>query len=212
MATTSLRSPADLCNNALVRMGFRLRIGSLFDGSDHAQSMLDLYGQARDTILREFDYDFSQASITLTLLKSAPVGGYFPPTQWNPVANPPVGFGYEYQYPDDALKIRIVKPQPAFVINADPEFYPFTEGNDNYANPPSVPTAPGWVILSNVPNAIGVYTRRVTNPENWDIAFTEALAARLSSLAGPSLMGLEPSKLTVPESQQARGESMMEDK
>jgi|GEM_PF-1682194 len=212
MADRSLRSPADIANNAFARMGLKMRVGTLLDGSDQAAVMLDLYGNARDTMLREFDYDFAQASVSLTVVKSAPVGGYFPPNVWSPTTNPPVGFMWEYLYPDDALKIRMVKPQPGFVINADPRFYPFTEANDKYPNPPSIPTAPGWVILTNVPNAIAVYTRRVTDPGSWDQAFTESLAARLAALAGPSLVGLDTSKMTVPESQSARMMSELEDR
>ncbi len=211
MADRSLRSPADIANNAFVRMGVKLRVGTLFDGSDQAAVMLDLYGQARDALLRDFDYDFTQTSVDLALLKSAPMQGYFS-TPWDPVQNPPVGFMYEYAYPNDALKIRIVKPQPGFVIDADPRFFPFTEANDKYANPPTIPDPPGWVILSNVPNAIAVYTRRVTDPEMWDVAFTEALASRLTAQAGPSLVGPESSKISIPEAQNAKLQSEMEDR
>lgn len=187
----SLQSPADVANVALVRMGFKLRVGTLFDGSEHAQDILDLYGQTRDEMLREFDYDFAQRSALLTLLKSAPAGGYFPPNLWNPAANPPIGWAFEYAYPGDAIKIRTVKPQPLFIVNADPQPYDFTEANDELLVPPA------RTILTNVVGAVAVYTGRVTDPTNWDVAFTDALAARLAALLGPSLMP-ESTKITLP--------------
>src|SRR4051812_44872085 len=104
--TTSISSPADAANNALVRMGYRLRLGSLLDGSDHAQDVLNVYGQCRDELLSVFDYDFAERTLALTQLKAAPVGGYFPPNQWNPAVHPPVGFLYEFAWPDNAIKIR----------------------------------------------------------------------------------------------------------
>lgn len=187
----SVQSPADVANVALVRMGFKLRVGTLFDGSEHAQDVLEIYGQTRDEMLREFDYDFAQRSVALTLLKSAPPGGYFPPNLWNPAANPPIGWAFEYAFPTDAIKIRTIKPQPLFIVNADPQPYDFTEGNDSLLTPAQ------RVILTNVGSAVAVYTGRVTDPTTWDVAFTDALAARLAALLGPLLMP-ESTKITLP--------------
>ena len=204
--TTSISSPGDLANNALVRLGYQLRVGSLLDGSDHAQTILNIYGQTRDEMLEAFDYDFAERVAALTLLKSAPVGGYFPPNTWNPATNPPPGFLYEYAYPSDAIKIRTLKYTPLFAVNYDPQPNKFTEANDNNYTPAQ------RVILSNVPNAFCVYTGRVTDPTTWSVSFADALAARLSVLLGPALVGLESSKLTVPEDQREENVAMMEER
>ena len=202
--TTSIRSPADLANNSLTRMGFKLRVGSLLDGSDHARHILDVYGQTRDEMLGSFDYDFAERVVQLTVLKQAPTQGYVPPNLWDGTLNPPPGFLYEYAYPSDAIKIRAIKSTPVFAINYDPQANTFTEANDNYYTPPQ------RVILSNVPNPFCTYTGRVTDPATWSVSFADSLAARLSVLLGPSLVGLESAKLTVPEAQLDSAVSSME--
>lgn len=195
MATilTSISSPADAANNALVRMGFRLRVGSLLDGSDHASTILQVYGQTRDELLASFDYDFAERTAPLTLLKSAPLAGYFPPTVWNPATNPPLGFLYEYAWPASALKLRNIKYTPLWAVNWDPQPTRWTEYNDNYITPAQ------RTIVTNVPDAIAVFTGRVVDPTTWSVTFADALAARLSVLLGPALVGLDSSRLTVPQ-------------
>lgn len=193
--TTSTRSVADLANNALTRMGFKLRVGSLLEGSDHARHLLDVYGQTRDEMLEAFDYDFAERAVTLTLQKSAPPAGYFPPNLWNPATNPPPGFLYQYAYPPDAIKIRTIKFTPLFAVNYDPQPNNFTEANDDNFVPPQ------RVLLTNVPNAICTYTGRVTDPATWSVNFSDALASKLAVLLGPVLVGLDSAKLTVPEDQ-----------
>lgn len=190
---TSISNPADVANNALVRMGFRLRVGSLLDGSDHASTILQVYGQTRDELLASFDYDFAERTSTLTLLKQAPLTGYFPPNSWDPATHPPLGFLYEYEYPATSLKIRNIKYTPLWAVNWDPQPNRWTEYNDNYFAPAQ------RTIVTNVPNAIAVYTGRVTDPTTWSVTFSDALAARLSVVLGPALVGLESSRLTVPQ-------------
>jgi hypothetical protein len=191
--TTSLKNPAEVANAALVRMGFKLRVGSLFDGSDHASSILDIYGQTRDQMLREYDYDFAEQTAALTLLKFVPTAGY----PWDPVSMPPAGWAFEYAFPSNALKIRIIQPQPNFLFNPDPQFYPFSEYNDPRFTPPQ------RVLLSNVQNAQASFTARITDPTTWDVAFTDALAIRLAALLGPELTGADSNRTTIP---QAAGE------
>lgn len=190
---TSISNPADVANNALVRMGYKLRVGSLIDGSDHAGVVLQVYGQTRDELLASFDYDFAERTAALTLLKQAPAAGYFPPTTWDPANHPPAGFLFEYAYPADGLKLRTVKWPPLWAINWDPQPNRWTEYNDNYFTPAQ------RTILTNAPNAIAVYTGRVTDPATWSVTFADALAARLSVVLGPALVGMETSRITVPQ-------------
>lgn len=198
--TTSLRSPADIANVALARMGYKLRVGTLFDGSDHASSLLDIYAQTRDQMLREFDYDFAERTALLTLLKSVPSSDY----PWDPATMPPIGWTFEYGFPTDAIKIRLIQPQPNFVFDPDPQFYAFSEYNDPTFSPAQ------RVILSDVQNAVATYTARVTDPETWDVAFTDALAIRLAALLGPQLMGPDSNRATLPQAQGEQAISEME--
>jgi hypothetical protein len=202
----STSTPADVGNLALTRLGYRLKVGSLLDGSDHANAILQVYGQARDDLLRNFDYAFAQRSLSLTLLKQAPAGGYFPPNAWDPATMPPIGFAAEYGFPEDCIKIRLVKRRPGFVFDPAPIPTDWTEANDDSFTPAR------RVILCNFTDAIAVYTARVTNPETWDIAFTQALAARLAEEAGAALVSLDAQKAMTPNAQAQFGISTMEDR
>ena len=203
-STAAIQSPADLCNNALARMGYKLRIGSLYDGSAAAKKFLDTYSQTRDELLETYDYDFSERTTVLTLLKSAPPGGYFPPTMWNPAINPPFGFNFEYSFPGDAIKIRIVKPQAYFTPNADPQPHSFQLANDNNYTPGQ------RVVLCNVANAVAVYTGQVTDPTTWNVSFCELLSAALSRRLGPVLVGGEAAKMGAADEQASSSMAQMD--
>lgn len=170
MAGNLYNSPADVANGALVKIGYKNLVGSLYDGSDASQLILALYGQMRDDMLRETDYGFAQRSINLTILKTAPANYLMGWTS----AYPPPGWSYEYAYPDDCLKVRSIKQAPIFVQNADPQYNAFSISNDNYLVPP------GRVILTNVQNALLNYTGRVTDPLQWSVDFTEAFVDALA--------------------------------
>lgn len=170
MAGNIYNSPADVANGALVKIGVKNLVGSLYDGSDAAQLILSLYGQIRDKMLRESDYGFAQRSLNLTLLKMAPDNYLFGWTS----AYPPPGWTYEYAYPDDCLKVRSIKQAPIFVQNADPQYNAFSISNDNYLAPPQ------RVILTNVGSALLNYTARVTDPLLWSVDFTEAFVDDLA--------------------------------
>lgn len=180
----SVSSPADMVNLSLRRIGYKLRVGNLYDGSFAAKQALDIYAQTRDAVLAENDWDFAERNLSMTLLKSAPVGGYIPPTVWSGTTNPPIGWLFEYAYPSDCLKVRVVKPTPLFVPNFDPQPNRFFLANDNYFTPPQ------RVILCNVPSALLVYTGQITDPATWQPGFIESLASALGRRLVPTLMGL----------------------
>jgi hypothetical protein len=175
----SLTSPADIVNAALSGMRYQGRIGWLYEGSVASKKALDIYAQARDFLLAGSDWGFPRGDTVLTLLKSAPTGGYIPGINpWNPAANPPLPYLFEYAYPADALRIRRVRAPLIFVPNFLPRYNAFQEANDN------VPlagqsTAPGRVILCNVGHAIGTYVRQVTDMTQWDVGFVDAFIAEI---------------------------------
>lgn len=187
-ANTPIRTPADAINASLTLMGYKRDIGSLFDGSEAAQKALNIYAQARDALLRKFDYDWAQSTVSLTLLKTGLSTGYFPPTPWDPVTYPPPGYMYSYAWPDDCLKVRLVKPAPLFVVNIDPQFYSFQIYNDTGYTPAR------RTIVSNVPSAVASYTRQVTNPQDWDVAFVDLIIAEMTHGLAKVLLGLEGAK------------------
>lgn len=187
---SSIQSPADVVNAALVRIGHTFRVGSLYDGSAAAKAALDIYGQTRDDLLTEVRPDFAGRQEPLTLQKTAPVSGYVPPIIWNPQQYPQQPWIFQYAYPSDALVVGSVRP-PAVTV---PVFLPtaktFSISNDETFNPPQK------VILCNVFGAIATYTARVTDPTTWNAAFSEALIASLArrltvALANPQLIQAE---------------------
>ena len=183
---TSLSSAAQIVNAALTHIGWKQRIGSLYDGSAAAQLALQVFGQERDDLLRDMNPGFAIRNLAMTLLKSAPPGGYIPGvTPWNPATNPPVGWLFEYLYPPDCIKVRVVKPTPLFFPNVDPQPNPFLISNDNNYNPAQ------RVILCNVANGLLAYTARITDPTTMDVGFVQALVERLGEKLAAGLTGLE---------------------
>lgn len=175
-------SPESICNQALRRIGYAIPIGYLMEGSPAARVAVEVYGQTRDNLMRGFDFDFARQATGLTLLKTAPVGGYGFMTPWTN-AYPSPGYIFEYAYPPECLLIRSLRPTPVAMPEFDPQPNTFTIAND-----PSV--TPSKVILTNLANAQAVYTGRVTNPEYWNASFTESLVDSLATLfqqaLGPS--------------------------
>jgi len=169
----SVSNPTDVVNLSLQRIGYTLRVGSLYDGSKAASQALTIYSQTRDDTMRDGDWDFIERNVSLTLLKQAPPNGYFPPTSWNPTTYPPMPWLFSYTYPTDCLKVRAVKPQPLFMFNPDPQPYLFAVLNDQGYTPPR------RVICTNVADAVLTYAGQVTDPAQWPADYVEAFAAEL---------------------------------
>lgn len=181
-------TPADVVNGALVRLGRKNRIGSLYDGSRAAKAALDIFGQTRDELLRTRDWGFAGHTAALDdPLKTAPVGGYGA-TVWSDTY-PPLPWIYEYAYPDDCVKVRALKQTPGLIPAFDPRPRVFSIADD------VIEEVSQRVILTNVYQAICVYTRQVTDPLQWDVLFTEAMCAALARRLAPVLANLDAAKL-----------------
>lgn len=188
--TASVTSPADVVNLSLQRIGYKGRVGNLYDGSAAANDALDIYAQTRDELLRQNDWGFAEITQVLTLLKQAPAT-YIPPTAWDPTLYPPPPWAFEYDYPTNCLKVRAVKTVPLFIPNFDPQPNLWSIANDNTFNPRK------RVILCNIASAIMIFTGQITNPVNWDVDFVEAFAAALGRRLAPALVSMEAAKLMV---------------
>lgn len=189
MATNlPVTNPADLVNVALRRLGSKLNVGNLYDGSEAAQIALDIYGQTRDALLRQLDPGFAQRNVALTLLKTAPTGGYIPPITWT-TSYPPLPWFFEYAWPADCLKVRAVKPTPIFVPVIDPQPCIFDTPNDNALVPPA------RVIVCNVENALCVYTGQVTDLTTWDTTSVQAFIAAMERGLAPALKDMTAAQI-----------------
>jgi len=196
-----LTSPAQVCNYALRKAGFKLRVGSLYDGTDQAKACLDIYGQVRDRLLATGEWDFAQRTTLGTLLKQAPAD--YLVTPWSN-AYPALPWKYEYAYPTDAVQVRGVKIQPALLPNFDPQYYNFEVANDEGYSPPRK------VVLTNVINAILVYAGQVTDPTEWNVAFLEAVADALADPLARVLTSLDNAKMAAVEEMASKGTADME--
>jgi hypothetical protein len=190
MATT-ITSPADIVNVALAKIGYKLRINNLYEGSLAAQKTLDIYGQTRDQVLRLGEWPFAQRDLRGTLIKSAPPGGYFGGNVWDNLLHPPLPWLFEYVYPSDCIKVRAVKPADVLLPNFSPQYHMFTVAND----------ANQRVILSNVAQAVVTYTGQITNPTDMPPDFVEALSAALARRLAPSISTIDAVKLEAQEEQ-----------
>lgn len=189
-----LTNPGAIVNAALDRVGYKKRIGSLYDGSEASVKALDIYGQARDEMLRSFDWGFAERDVTLTLLKTAPVGGYTPLAPWT-TANPIPPWTYEYTYPGDCLKVRSLR-YVGLIPEYDPQAIEFRIANDNSYTPAR------RVILTNLAQATLVYTSQITDPLTWDVGFTEFFITALGQRLAPALADMDVAKLEAQEEAQ----------
>lgn len=128
-------------------------------------------------------WNFARKQANLAVLKDITLGQSVPPP-WN----------YEYAYPSDCLMFRYVLPQLAQTGGAVPGSVPvqsiasapvyFLSGSDTDANGNDVN-----VLLMNQPQAIGVYTKRITNPNLFSADVVDALAYYLGSRICVTLTG-----------------------
>lgn len=198
----SIQNPADMLNLALRRIGYDRRVGSLLDGSKAASAGLDIYAQTRDDLLRDGEWQFCERNINAALLKSAPPGGYFD-APWDPATNPPWPWLYSYTWPSDCLKVRILKPQPGFMVNMDPQPTLYSVLNDTGYD------TPRRVIVANVPSAILTYAGQITKPADWPADFVDALASELGLRLKRVLVG-NIDQFDVADVTQAVGSAMNE--
>lgn len=188
----SITDPAGMCNLALLKVGSPERVGSLYDGTMHAKKCLDCYSQERDALISDGEWDFCEGNVVGTLLKQAPPSYVSNP--WTP-AYPALPWSFEYAYPDDALKIRTVKRPPVVIPNFDPRYNRFSVDNDSTFTPSQK------VVLCNVPDAILVYARQVTDPLAWTPSFIDAFADRLGRALAKVIKDLNTAKFLAGEEQ-----------
>lgn len=150
----SIQSPADVLNVALRQIGYRMRVGSLFDGSEAASQALDIYAQTRDAVLRSANWSFAEkiAAGVLTAPQT-------PPQPWL----------FEYTYPTDCMRLRNVFNATYLADQNNPLPVRYTVAGPDNAK----------VVWTRVAGPTFVYTRQVTDPTRWEPLFVETLATQL---------------------------------
>lgn len=182
MATTV----ESLVNQALVEIGYPARIGYIREGSEASNAALEIYVQTRDELLAGGVWPIARrANVALALLKGPPPnGGYDPATPWGPTYPPPPWL-YEYAQPADMLTLHAILWQPGAIYERDPRPATWRIDNDNsLVDRNGGATTQKKVILTNVPDALAVYSGPVADPALWEPGFVaslvKALAAKLA--------------------------------
>lgn len=164
---TSIES---IVNQAFDVIGFKRHIGNILEGSTHARIALNAWGQTRDNLLQKMRPDWSHKDAVLTLLKSAPAGGYAG-VIWSSTY-PEIPWLYEYQEPTDCVEPLQIKTTPLNVPIWRPRAVPFRVVYDAPSDNRN--------LLCNEPNAILVYVAQVFDPSDWHNDFIDAMIATLA--------------------------------
>jgi hypothetical protein len=164
----------DLVNQALDLAGYPKPVADLYEGSTAAKVALRHFGQTRDDLLRSHYWDFARRTVVLSVIKAAtnPPSGVWNETQ------PPPPWGFSYAWPCDCIQLRYVQSSPAQIGDAlNPQPNLFTIGSDF---PTTTSTTASKVILCNIQSALATYTAQVTDPNQWEPGFTEAMVSALA--------------------------------
>lgn len=184
----------DLVNMVLVELGYQHRVNDIFEGSKASRVALEIYAQTRDELIDSDDWPFARRTVAMALLKGPPpAGGYNPATPWT-TAYPKPGWLYEYLYPADCLEFNAVIAPPQAMFDLDPQPAVWRVDNDNAYAPAKK------VLLSNVKNAMGVYTAQVVDIDTWEPGFISVLIKKLKAKMAMSLGGnLDTEKTSLAE-------------
>lgn len=148
-----MASYAEIANMALSKLGTRATIASLSENSTEARAINTWYATVRDTVIRKLDWNFARVYLALS-------NSGTPPTRWT----------YSYAYPSDCLKFwRIDLEVSLWALDPAVTFEVGSDGTNRF-------------IWTNYPQAVGVYSQRVTDPNRFDPEFTMAFATALAAM------------------------------
>lgn len=217
-----MSNPADIANQSLDAAGIDASIGDLSEGTKPAQVLLRAYSQCLRQLLRACPWDFARTQVPLVLLgdatgNTANVGtvvqepwiyAYRYPIDCMKLRYIPWNYDQHAGTPQGNIAIptniplttatglpnrvgRRLRPS-RFLIGNDPN-YPSPPGS-SFGEVQGESPIGSTVIMSNVQKAIGIYTRFIPYPSNWDPLFRAAFVAYLASeialpLAKMSVMG-----------------------
>lgn len=142
-----------ICNLALGALGTRSRIVSLTENTEEARQCALWYEQTRDALLQGTDWNFCRKRVVLSRLDAAS-------DVW----------AYVYAYPSRCLQLRFL--QTASRTDDKPP-YEVALAEVNGTDVPAV--------MSDVAEAVAVYTAAVTDPNLFRPLFVRALAWTLAA-------------------------------
>ena len=163
----SAASPVSIANMALAHIGARSSIESLSEDSPEARQASLWYDHCRLQTLEASDWSFARKRLTLALHSEAPPEGV-----WT----------YRYQYPSDCIFARrIVNP-----LGPTADQVPFDIEINMIGDERT--------ILTNLEEAVLVYTKDVASPSLFSTFFVDAVSHLLASYIAYSLTGTRQTK------------------
>ncbi|MDR3569622.1 MAG: hypothetical protein P4L43_16475 [Syntrophobacteraceae bacterium] len=206
-----------ICNRALSVIGTRSSIASMTEASPEAQACALHFEPSCRGMLRLAPWSFARATVQGALIAAAPGTAENPngtaPLPLVPIcgANPAgatptqiVSWQYEYAWPWDCVRLRQVRypfDQPQSPGAVVPLWPGVVNASNLFAGSPGnrVPYQIALdmdaignrikVVLSNIENALIVYTAYVNDPNLWDDEFSEAFVYALASHLVGALIG-----------------------
>lgn len=149
-----MASVVETANRALTKLG-AARIASLTDDNKQARAVNSCFYALLDAELRANRWTFAIKRATLAALTESPEFGY----------------AYQYQLPDDFLRLDMIG-----------DIFPSVP-MDNYISTETEDYAiEGNLILTDLTAPLKIrYGARILDPEQWDALFIEALACRIAA-------------------------------
>lgn len=145
-----MTTATDICNLALIHVG-GLKIASLEENNESARNCRIIYPIARDQTLRDHPWGFAEKRRKLSLIADLEIAG----------------FDYGYQYPQDCIHAREIFRG----IRSNPPLeFRVLRPHDHVTR----------VIAANVPDAILIYTARITDEDQFNAQFITALSWRIA--------------------------------
>jgi len=204
------QTPTDVAQQALDAIGSPVTIGDIEEGTRPAQLLLRAYWQCLRQLLRAAHWNMARAQAPLLLLGDAtgntPNVSNYVMAPWTFAYAWPTdamkGRFLPYQYPTNLgpppgnivpanstlplmtglgqAPLNMSRLVPARWLEATDPNYPVPAGSITWETQGVSPQG-RTVILTNVQNAIFIYTRLMLYPSNWDVLFRGALVAYLAS-------------------------------
>lgn len=147
----------DIINRSLTEIAARQPITGApptYDNSPAALAAVQLYQPAVETLLRQQDWEFSRVVAALVVQ----------------VGTPPLGWGFQYTYPEPCIRVRQIVPETFDPTDPQPVVWDvgFAGGER--------------VVWTNEVGAQIVYTTNAITEDDWDSVFTEQMVRYLGSM------------------------------
>lgn len=160
-------SPVQIYNLALSHLGQTKRIASFTEKSEEARLATLVYENCRDTMLEEFNWPFATKIEALGLISEEPND------EW----------AFSYRYPSDCLKFRRILSGTR------------NDARDSRVEYRVAYSSSGRVIFTDLDEAQGEWTIKVTDSELFPPTFALALSYKIAHQIAPSVTAGDPFKL-----------------